>query len=145
MATFSDLPGTSTDLPVFPMPRARECPFDPPPSLIKLQQENPVTRVRSWNGKPAWLVLGQEHVQTILKDPRVSSDPRLDAYPHAGPGLEATKDFASTILTLDNPEHDVRRRMLAHFFMPKRVEMLRPRVQRLVDELIDSMQATAGP
>jgi cytochrome P450 len=54
------------------------------------------------------------------------------------------KGFTPTILTLDNPEHDVRRRMLAQFFMPKRVEALRPRVQILVDELIDSMQAAAG-
>src|SRR5882672_2274274 len=119
------------------MPRARECPFDPPPGLIKLQEESPVVRVRSWNGKPAWLILGQEHVRSILSDTRVSSNPRLDAYPHAGPGLEVVKDFAPTILTLDNPEHDVRRRMLAQFFMPKRVEALRPRVQILVDELID--------
>lgn len=48
------------------------------------------------------------------------------------------------MLTLDNPEHDVRRRKLAHFFMPKRVETFRPQVQTLVDSLIDSMLAATG-
>jgi cytochrome P450 len=142
--TVSGVVDATGGLPVFPMPRATGCPFDPPPDLLRLQAESPVVRVRSWNGKPAWLVLGQEHVRSILTDPRVSSDVRLEAYPHAGPGLEATKDFSPTILTLDNPEHDVRRRMLAHFFMPKRVELLRPQVQTLVDELVDSMQAANG-
>ncbi len=46
---------------------------------------------------------------------------------------------------MDNPEHDVFRRMLTRDFMIKRVEGLRSRIQGIVDGLIDDMLATGAP
>ncbi|MFE9995941.1 hypothetical protein [Streptomyces avermitilis] len=37
-------------LPGFPMPRAAGCPFAPPPEMMRLHAEKPVSRVRLWDG-----------------------------------------------------------------------------------------------
>jgi hypothetical protein len=50
------MPGQLSEPLEFPMPRARECPFDPPPAAARLRQELPVSHVRIWDGSLAWLV-----------------------------------------------------------------------------------------
>jgi cytochrome P450 len=46
---------------------------------------------------------------------------------------------------MDDPEHDRQRKMLTRNFMIKRVEGMRPRVQQIVDELIDDLLAGPKP
>jgi cytochrome P450 len=46
---------------------------------------------------------------------------------------------------MDEPEHGRYRRMLTSTFMIKRVEALRPRIQKIVDGLIDTMLAETPP
>jgi len=48
-------------------------------------------------------------------------------------------------MTLDNPDHDIQRRMLTRNFMVKRVEALRPTIQATLDGLIDDMLAVRSP
>jgi cytochrome P450 len=45
----------------------------------------------------------------------------------------------SSIITMDPPEHSRLRRLVMKAFTPKRVELLRPRIQELADDLIDRM------
>jgi len=42
------------------------------------------------------------------------------------------------MLSLDPPEHTRVRRLVARAFTPRSVELLRPRVEQIVDELLDS-------
>jgi cytochrome P450 len=49
--------------------------------------------------------------------------------------------FARHVLTVDPPDHTRLRRLLSVAFTPRRVELLRPQVQQLVDDLLDDIAA----
>ncbi|MCI2422564.1 cytochrome P450 [Saccharopolyspora sp. K220] len=125
------------------MSRPTGCPFDPPAEFTALRAEEPISRVRLWNGKLAWLVTRYDDVRAVLSDPRFSSDMSKPGFPSHSEGVAVTRTKHPTFLNMDDPEHAVHRRMLTRDFMIKRVEALRPRIQQHVDELLD--QFTAGP
>lgn len=130
-------------VPEFPMPRADRCPFDPPPALKDLQQEAPLTKVRLWDGSEPWLVTRYAEQRAVLGDPRVSADTDRPGYPtKASP--EAGEGKLSFIM-MDDPEHARLRRMVTAPFAIRKVEALRPAVQKIVDDLIDDMLAQDGP
>jgi cytochrome P450 len=131
----------SDTIPAFPM--TRESPFDPPPQMLKLLSDQPVSRVRLWNGQESWLVTRYEDVKLVLQSKAFSSDVRAAGYPKVSASLAA---FTEGLLNhMDPPEHDEYRRMLAPEFMVKRMERLRPEVQEIIDELIDAMIEHGGP
>ncbi|WP_208446855.1 cytochrome P450 [Streptomyces sp. SUK 48] len=136
---------TPTGLPEHPMPRAAGCPFDPPPALKELQSERPVSRVRIWDGSSPWMITRHEDVRALLGDPRISADPRRPGYPHRSAATQERDRSRSTFLTMDDPEHARLRRMVTAPFTIKKVEALRPSVQRIVDDLIDKMLAGPHP
>lgn len=136
----SEAPGA---VPEFPMPRQSRCPFDPPPALKDLQQEGPLAKVRLWDGSESWLVTRYAEQRALLGDPRVSADTDRPGYPtKASP--EAGEGKLSFIM-MDDPEHARLRRMVTAPFAVKKVEALRPAVQRIVDGLIDDMLADPAP
>ncbi|MGW3287446.1 cytochrome P450 [Streptomyces sp. NPDC001002] len=137
------VPEVPDAVPEFPMPRSGRCPFDPPPGLKDLQQETPLTKVRLWDGSEPWLVTRYAEQRAILGDSRVSADTDKPGYPtKASP--EAGEGKLSFIM-MDDPEHARLRRMVTAPFAIKRVEALRPAVQRIVDDLIDDMLAGPQP
>jgi len=131
----------SHELPRFPM--ERESPYDPPPRILRLLLDEPVSRVTLWDGAEAWLVTRYEDVRTLLTNPNLSADVRKPGYPKVSAALA---HFTEGLLNhMDSPEHDLYRRMLAPDFMVKRVESLRVDVEKLVDDLLDTMQAHGAP
>ncbi|WLW57859.1 cytochrome P450 [Streptomyces sp. YU58] len=135
--------GTPQRLPEFPMPREARCPFDPPPALKDLQEQAPVTKVRLWDGSEPWLVTRYADQRAVLGDPRISADTDSPGYPtKASPeGGEGKLSF----IMMDDPEHARLRRMVTAPFAIKRVEALRPAVQKIVDDLIDGLLSRPGP
>ncbi|GAB3843462.1 cytochrome P450 [Dactylosporangium cerinum] len=123
----------------------RRCPFDPPPQLSRLRAEDPVSRVRLWDGSTPWLITRYEDQRAVLADPRFSADGRKPGYPHLTAASAVRRERSRAFISMDNPEHDAHRRMLTRDFMVKRVEALRPTVQRIVDELIDDMLRDIPP
>ncbi|MEV4601783.1 cytochrome P450 [Amycolatopsis sp. NPDC049253] len=130
--------------PEFPMSRGR-CPFDPPPELERRLHDEPVSRVRIWDGSEPWLFTRYEDVRALLRDSRVSADTDLPGYPPQSPGVAARRKRAKAFISMDDPDHASQRRMLTADFMVKKVERLRPRIQKIVDELIDDMLAGPKP
>jgi hypothetical protein len=120
------------------MPRDGKCPFDPPP---RLRQVAPVSRVRIWDGSEPWLVTEYRWVRALLADPRVSAQATRPGYPFSTAALAASARQNNTFMSMDDPEHAVYRRMLTSYFSFRRAERLRPRIQRMADELIDAMLA----
>lgn len=117
----------------------RDYPFAPftgdlPDELLDLIVSNPVSRVRLPDGRPAWLVLGYRECCTVLSDPRFSRSTG-DA---SAPGGDAPRE-----LNMDGPAHTSVRRVASRAFTARRMDAYRPRVQRIIDELIDAM--IAGP
>ncbi|MCX4703546.1 cytochrome P450 [Streptomyces sp. NBC_01373] len=135
-------PETAAPVPEFPMARAAGCPFDPPPALQAQQDEGRLVKVRLWDGSTPWLVTRYEDQRALLLDPRVSADITSAGYPLQAPSNG--KNNISFIL-MDDPEHARLRRMVTAPFAVKRVEALRPGVQKIVDDLIDDMLAVGGP
>ncbi|MDT7709841.1 MAG: hypothetical protein QOG20_5448 [Pseudonocardiales bacterium] len=130
--------------PAYPMPRAADCPFDPPPRLRELQAEAPMAKVQLWDGSTPWLVTRYDDQRALLADHQISSDPTHPHYPFVSAGQAATQQIP-TFIRMDDPDHARRRRMVTAPFSIKRVEALRPAVQRIVDGLIDHMLAGPRP
>jgi cytochrome P450 len=139
--TFSETPAAAR----FPMPRAAGCPFDPPPALHDLLAEQPISRVRVWDGSTPWLITRYADQRALLTDPRVSADQARPGYPHQSENLRARRDGTISFVTMDDPEHARLRRMVIAPFTVRRMEALRPSVQRIVDDLIDGLLAGPKP
>jgi cytochrome P450 len=137
--------GAPVDIPDFPMARAAGCPFDPPPELRRLQAQAPITRVRLWDGSTPWLLTGYAEQRALLADPRISADTTLSGYPFVSAGFRERRKQARTFINMDDPEHARLRRMVTAPFAVKRVEALRPAIQRIVDTLIDEMLTGPKP
>jgi cytochrome P450 len=128
--------------PEYPMERASGCPVDPPPDLRALA---PVSRVRLWDGSTPWLITRHADVRAILADPRVSADARRAGYPHVSAGGRARRTRAPSFIGMDDPDHARLRRMVTGTFAIRRVDALRPSIQRIVDEHIDALLAGPRP
>lgn len=133
----------ATGIAEYPMARAEGCPFDPPPDLLAKQQEGPLTRVRVWDGSAPWLVTRYADQRAVLADPRVSSDPERPGYPSPLP-IDPRRLKIGFIL-MDDPEHARQRRMVTSRFAIKRIEAMRPAVQKIVDDLLDDLLAGPKP
>ncbi|MEU9619387.1 MULTISPECIES: cytochrome P450 [unclassified Streptomyces] len=111
------------------------------PRLAEICGEQPVLRVSLPYGGDAWLVTRHADVRTVLADPRFS---RAAAVGEDVPRTVAVGLPSTSMLSMDPPEHSRLRRRVANSFTLRRVEALRPRVQQMVDGLLDTMIA-AGP
>ncbi|MFJ2864225.1 cytochrome P450 [Kitasatospora sp. NPDC087314] len=131
---------TAAQTPRFTHPAARgACPFAPPPAYQQAQQEEPISRISLWDGAASWLVTRHEDIKAVLSDARFSSDATRPGFPFISAGARQLSTGQPTFIRMDDPEHARLRRMLTGEFMIKKVEALRPEVQRIADELLDAM------
>ncbi|MFE9356404.1 cytochrome P450 [Streptomyces olivaceoviridis] len=137
------MPQTTT--PDFPLDRAPGCPFDPPPHYAALRAQAPLVRVRIWDGQTPWLVTRYEDQRAVLADPRFSADPSKPGFPAPTEGFAAQGRQEVRALSMqDDPEHARQRRMLIGRFTVKQIAVMTPRLEQIIDDLLDRMQA-AGP
>ena len=81
--------------------------------------------------------------RTLLNDPRVSANNTRPGYPPLFPKPKPKPIFS--FLNKDDPEHARLRGMVQGSFTGRRIEAMRPAVQRIVDGLIDAMLAGPKP
>jgi cytochrome P450 len=136
--------GAAAPIPDFPMARAPGCPFDPPPALRALQARAPITKVLLWDGSVSWLVTRYGDQRVLLADRRISHEGMLPRFVYISEG-DRVPGARLSFVRMDDAEHARLRRMLTAPFAIKRIEALRPRVQRIVDSLIDEMLAGPKP
>ncbi|MCL6299793.1 cytochrome P450 [Streptomyces kronopolitis] len=138
--------GPGTTLPALGLPAARAagCPFDPAPGVERALREEPVTRATLWDGSSCWLVTRHQDVRQVLGDPRFSADATRPGFPFFTAGGREVIGTDPTFLRMDDPGHARLRRMLTADFMVKKMEAMRPEVQRLTDELLDRMTEGRG-
>ncbi|MFJ4188922.1 cytochrome P450 [Kitasatospora sp. NPDC089509] len=133
---------TAAQTPRFTHPADRgTCPFAPPPAYEQAQQEEPISRISLWDGSTTWLLTRHQDIKAVLADPRFSSDATHPGFPFLSAGARQLATGQPTFIRMDDPEHARLRRMLTGEFMIKKVEALRPEIQRIADELIDKMTA----
>jgi cytochrome P450 len=137
----------SVEYPSFPVPR--ECPFGKPGAAAKGNtpgERERVSRVTLPTGATAWLVTGYESVRRLLADPRVSADRTREGYPHLAPiPLSKAPRSKLPMVALDPPEHTAHRRMFINEFTVRRMRLLRPRIQNIVDRCVDDLMAGEKP
>jgi pentalenic acid synthase len=126
-------------------PQNRTCPYHPPTGYDPLRATRPLTRVTLYDGRPAWLVTGHGLARELLADPRLSTDRTRDDFPAPTPRFAAVRNRRVALLGVDDPRHRTQRRMMIPSFTLKRATALRPRIQRIVDGLLDAMIAQGPP
>ncbi|KPI20268.1 Linalool 8-monooxygenase [Actinobacteria bacterium OK074] len=141
--TVTDTTSGKPGIPGFPMARDARCPFDPPKEYERLRSERPVARVALWDGTHPWLITRYADQRAILGDPRFSADARNPGYPAQSPSTKANRKVSVSFIATDDPEHSRYRQMLTKHFTFRRTQAMRPRIQRIVDGLIDDL--VAGP
>ena len=112
---------------------------DPFPLFAAVRELGAVHAVTLADGHDAWLVVGYDEARVALNDARLSKD--MHAALATGGGVVAEglpgPSFARHMLSVDPPDHTRLRRLVSAAFTPRRVEALRPRVQAIVDDLLD--------
>lgn len=122
----------------YPIGDTRRLEMDP--RYDEARASGPLVRVRMPYGGDAWLATGHAEVKLVLSDPRFSRAQTGDA-----PRLLPEPPPSGSILTMDPPEHTRQRRLVAKAFTQRRVEALRPRVQEIVDALLDDLERQGSP
>jgi cytochrome P450 len=127
-----------TDMIAVPASRG-SCPFDPPPTYEQARREDPVTRVRLWDGSSVWMVTRYEDVRAVLGSRLFSAEAERPNFPFITEGRKELTYVGRSFIRMDDPEHARMRRMLTGDFMLKKMAALRPQVQAIADDLIDRM------
>lgn len=103
-----------------------------------------VERLTGANGEPTWLVSGYELVKELLADPRLS---RSHADPRHPVRMTQPALFGGAMGDPESEREDhVRmRRLLTKSFSARRMESLRPRIERIVGGVLDHMEVGGSP
>ncbi|MEU2561607.1 cytochrome P450 [Streptomyces longispororuber] len=128
-----------------PFPQDRTCPYHPPAGYRPLSEQGPLSRITLYDGTEAWLVTGHAEAKALLRDPRLSTDQQNPAFPVLAPRFEIARRVRTALLGVDDPEHNRQRRMLIPPFGVKQVAAMRPRIQHIVDQLLDTMLEQGPP
>jgi cytochrome P450 len=103
-----------------------------------------IQQVSDTQGRPAWLVSGHESVRELLADPRLSR-----SHPNPGHPVRLTQPglFGGPIPDPEGELADLNRmrKLLTPALSARRMERLRPRVQMIVDELLDILESGGPP
>lgn len=113
---------------------------DPYPFYRQLRTLDPVHWDESWQG---WALTSYADVKSALSDARLSAQRLFKKQPSRRlegawePARAVPRAYAQSLLFLDPPDHTRLRALVVKAFTPRVVEELRPRIQRLVDGLLD--------
>ncbi|MDG4794568.1 cytochrome P450 [Micromonospora sp. WMMD1082] len=90
------------------------------------------------DNSPVWMVTRYEDVHAGLRDRRLAR-PRKYAGPQFITERLPEGVRVGGLVYTDPPEHTRLRRFVSHVFLPKNIERLRPRIQEVIDGLLDKM------
>jgi len=113
---------------------------DPYPFYERMRDAEPV----HWNPPGIWVLTRHEDAVAMLRHPRMSSDFRnseLYLVFREMQGIDPATERQPSMLFRDPPDHTRLRGLVTKAFTAKRVEDLRPRMERIVDDLLDAALA----
>jgi cytochrome P450 len=117
---------------------------DPYRQYAELREHDPVHR----SPLEVWVLFRYDDIVRVLRDPSLSVQidnaaptARMQMFAEQAPA-EAQERGAHSILNVDPPDHTRLRRLVSKAFTPKMVHELRPRIQELVDDALDTMAAS---
>ncbi|MEW6474055.1 MAG: cytochrome P450 [Actinomycetota bacterium] len=115
---------------------------DPYRRYAEARREAPVRPVVLADGRPAWIVTGYDEARQALLDPRLAKNigKALAVRPDIVAAGFAHPLFAHHMLSADGDDHSRLRRLASGGFSASRMAALRPRVQAIVDGLLDDLE-----
>ncbi|CAL9354424.1 cytochrome P450 [Streptomyces sp. Tu 3180] len=122
-----------------PYPFDRTVPTEIPPLYEELRETERVARITMATGDPGFLVTRYEDVRFVLSDPRFSVRQDLPGAPRL------TEMTFESVMTTDPPVHTRLRRLVSRDFTSRRVERMRPRLEEIVDGLLQTMEDQGPP
>ncbi len=105
---------------------------DPYEVHARLRAELPAVPVAMPGGNRVWLVTRYDDVRAALADPRLFKDHRKRPGGGSGP-------LGANMINTDPPDHERLRRLVASAFTMRRVEQMRPRIEKITAALLDEM------
>ena len=112
-------------------------PFD---IYAELHAKGPVHRVCLPDGIPVWLVTGYTEVYDALRDQRLARH-RKHANDDYTNNLPPEGLAEARLVMEDPPEHTKSRKLVNHGFVPRRMRLLKPVMEKLVADLLDDVAA----
>jgi cytochrome P450 len=120
--------------------------------LAQLPQESPVRRIRLPEGD-GWLITRYAEAKAVVADPRITRDTstmqRMEQARARASGQPVIADeddelawLYRWVLLRDPPDHTRLRKLANKAFTPGAVERLRPRIEKITDDLLDRI---SGP
>jgi pentalenolactone synthase len=124
--------------PKLPFERANV--LDLAPMYDVLRREDPVSRVRTPTGDPAWLVTGYDEARSLFGDTRLG---RSHATPETATRVSDAAINSSPAGTPETEKADSERlrRLLVPAFSAKRMRLLGEHIQTIVDDCLDALEA----
>lgn len=113
---------------------------DPYPTYARLRQGCPVHRVRLADGGTSWIIVGYDEARAALADPEL----RLSYWPDSTPSQPTSQLLGPQLLDVDPPQHTRLRQLVNKSFTARRMEAMRPRIQRITDGLLDELTGAGG-
>ncbi|MFE6589440.1 cytochrome P450 [Streptomyces sp. NPDC057781] len=104
--------------------------------LAALRARGAVHRVFVPGSGESWLVVTRDAARAALTDPRLRNDIRHSATWHTDGGHAIGRNM----LQSDPPQHTRLRRLVAGHFTAGRIAALRPRVERVADDLLAALE-----
>ncbi|WP_319945873.1 cytochrome P450 family protein [Nocardia macrotermitis] len=101
-------------------------------------------------GMRAWLVTEYNLAKELLRNPTICKDARTTAGVTARSGAgrsgatTVSRGITAHMLNSDPPRHTRLRHAVTYAFTPQRIENLRPRIERIADDLLDDLEARRG-
>ena len=116
---------------------------DPYPLFAQVQADDPVHAVTLADGHRAWLIVRHEEARAALNHAGLSKDMHAALARDGAVVAEGLPGpaFARHMLSVDPPDHTRLRRLASAAFSRPRIAALRPRVQAIVDGLLDDLEA----
>ena len=114
------------------------------PRLRALQDDHPISRVRTRAGDEVWLVTRYDDVKALFTDPRLG---RSHPDPEHAPRISESPLLGGPVgnYATEEHEHARMRRVFTPSFSARRMQAVRPRVDSLVDELLNGMSEMSPP
>jgi len=128
-----------------PYPRQRANYVDPAPALITGPAISPLRFV---GGSTGWLVTGYHEAREVLRDPRFSAERWRgdDTVRPVSPNVRENRgNGPGSFLAMDAPEHGHYRGLLTRYFTVRRMRALEPRIDGIVTDCLDALQAAGKP
>jgi cytochrome P450 len=110
---------------------------DPVCAYARAREQGPLARLEVPGLGSLWALIGNKEARAMLGDSRF--EVRSESFMRPPNLPEDCAPYLRTMFEMDGPEHARLRRLVAPAFTPRRAAEFRPRIQAIVDDLLDNL------